>query len=622
LDPTPLEALRAVLDRTVLFEERGRSLAAEVSTVLAALARHARMGPDGPLMVMLFGGANTGKSTLFNAIAGADVSPVQAVAGSTRHVVAIGGARETAALADAALWPPPYRPEALARREALLEEASPRRIYVTSSARAPASLVLLDSPDITTAYEQNARVASHVMRVVDVVVLVLTEEQHADRALVDHYPVMRDLGKKVVAVFNRVPPGRPEELPAYQKFRSVWLENRMGDVPARFFLPRVDAGRAHAELAGAPALAALVRHLEGLDRRDLLHQTRAGLVMALAQRGSDLVTQAGAEKLRLARALEELELRYRAMIAGYNERRRWSSRMLHVRSWLQSTIGAVTREPSIAEAQEAQVREKRFWQLLAGPLMGRDDRPSAVEALEVMAAALESDPSPAPLYRPLTRLARGIGSLVFGRPVAGRDTDPPALLDALELLEQARCRFVAAEVLPRLLGADWQSVLPAATAAAGNETAAAAQPAAALEEIAAEHRDMCGRLRTSILELLASDPSVRARLAKRHARLALAAGITLSVALIDMGHSALALGVGLGTPILWELLDWATSQTGINLAIQRFAGDKAEWMRRAFRRHVIGPVHQALEEREAALDPDAMRRALRHCESEARATRA
>ena len=44
------------------------------------------LDPDLPLMVAVCGGANSGKSTLFNSLLGAVISPVRGDAGYTRYV--------------------------------------------------------------------------------------------------------------------------------------------------------------------------------------------------------------------------------------------------------------------------------------------------------------------------------------------------------------------------------------------------------------------------------------------------------------------------------------------------------------------------------------------------------
>ncbi|MBI4861605.1 MAG: 50S ribosome-binding GTPase [Candidatus Riflebacteria bacterium] len=607
-----IQALEQLLSGLSPFREETRRVHREVRTMIAGLVRHARLDPDGPIVVLLFGGANTGKSTILNAFAGQDLSPVKALAGATRHLLVFAPEATASLLEDPALWPPGCRPERLDRPERLLEECQPRRAFIQGHQDGSlARTVLVDSPDITTLMEENARISSQALLIADCVVLMLTEEQHADQVLIDQFPRIRDLGKKCLAVFNRVPRVRAEQIAACQKFRMVWLENRMGDVPERFLLPRVAPGRAAQALREEATFQSLVHHLAALDRRDLLTQTRAGLRFQLAKLGTDLTVRVHEEQRAVGSALEELKSRYRRFIMGYNERRRWASRTLQVRSWLQSTLGSLGGGASTGTSQQSsQQTFQRFWRLFLDPLMGHAHRPSALEGLELMASALESDPQPSPLFRPLSRLARGVSSFLFGTPAVGRPDDPSSLTDALDLLEQFRCRFVVQEILPATLGPEWEAIVPPASGAV------VADPAATLEAIAEEYRNIARDLTRRIGELVRENPGIKARLAQRHARLALVAGITGALALIDMGHSALALGVGLGAPVLWELMDWATNQHELNDALERFALEKHRWMERSFHRHVGGGVHEILTDFESRHDPEPLKLALRQCEPE------
>ena len=604
-----LAELSGVLAGLMPYEARGRQLLAELRALTAALERHARTSADGSLVVLLFGGANTGKSSLFNALVGQDISFAHAIAGSTRHLVVHAKPRVAEALRDPACWPAPYVPRRYATREALEEDISPRRVYVSESVDAGRD-VTIDAPDITTAHAQNAALTGQALLLADVVVLVLTEEQHADRVLIEHFPTIRDLAKLPIAVFNRFTAAKPEEVGAYQKFRTLWLENRMGGLPDKFFLPRLAPVRVAQQLVREPAFQALAGHLAKLDAPALLEQTREGLKVGMRERGRALVAELAQERHRVAAAREELRGRYRTLVHDYNARRRWASRMLAVRSWLQSTFGGLNPTTTPQEDRETEVKQRRFWQMILTPLMGSDDRPTALEGLELMAEALETDPTPVPLYRPFSRLAAGVSNLVFGNPPAGRPEDPPSLLDALDLLERARCAFVAHELLPRTLGEGWKGVLPESEALAW-------EPKGELERIATEYRELCDKLKERIRGLLAKDTGMRERLSRRHARLALTAGIALALALIDMGHSALAVGAGLGAPVLWELMDWAAAQPELNTALYTFEFTKAKWLERAFQRHVTGPLWDALTEKETRLDGGPLEMALRHAGVEA-----
>ena len=628
MNETPLLQLQRILGEVQPYRAESRRLCGEVRTLTGGLLRHARLGPEGPLVVMLFGGANTGKSTIFNALVRQELSPVGPIAGTTRHVLVHAPSSVASILEDRALWPESHPPVRLARREDLIEEKTPRDVFLSihDDTRLE-SLVLMDSPDMTTAYQENAKITAKMLLLTDVALLVLTEEQHADQVLIDHFSILRDLGKKVLALFNRVPLEKVDALGASQKFRLVWLENRMGDLPERFYVPRVPAGGGGSKLALHPAVVSLFEALGRLDRKALLAQTRAGLGLALRRRGAELLELVQVEHERLTQAVFELDDRYRGFLSSYNARRRWASRMLEIRSFLASTFRTATGSPGhpSSEGLSDSSRERAFRTLLS-PLVAQSDRPCALEGLELMGEALEYDPTPAPMFRPFTRLAKGVHSLLYGSSLSGEANDPASLTDALELLESERCRFVAQEVLPKTLGPEWMSALSEDSTLPHRDGSIRTEPFGTggteevetpLRTIAQGYRALCDDLTRTVRKLVEESPGIRDRMSRRHARLALTAGIAGALALIDMGHSALAVVVGLGAPALfWELMDWAMGRPELNEALDRFAKGKARWMEQAYFAHVTGGVRGRLENLISRNDPEDLKLALRHCDGE------
>jgi hypothetical protein len=138
-----------------------------------------------------------------------------------------------------------------------------------------------------------------------------------------------------------------------------------------------------------------------------------------------------------------------------------------------------------------------------------------------------------------------------------------------------------------------------------------------LRPIAQGYRTLCDDLMRAVRKLVEESPGIRDRISKRHARLALTAGIAGALALIDMGHSALAVVVGLGAPALfWELMDWAMGRPELNEALDRFARGKARWMEESYFLHVTGGLHGRLTDLSSRYDPEDLKRALRHCDED------
>ena len=204
-------------------------------------------------VVALAGATGGGKSSLFNALARMEVSPV-------------GDLRPTTGEAYACVWGP-RPPDALLdwlgidRRQRLVRES-----VLDADREAPLrGLVLLDLPDMDTVAHGHRLEADRLLGVVDLVVWVLDPQKYADQAVHDghlrHLGVLRDV---TVVVFNQV--------------------DRL--TPA-------DAARCRADLArlveadgltGVPVLATSAATGEGVDDlRALLERTVAGRYPALAR---------------------------------------------------------------------------------------------------------------------------------------------------------------------------------------------------------------------------------------------------------------------------------------------------------------------------------------------------
>ena len=155
----------------------GRGVVDEATLAGAeALVRRAgeRLGHGVDRTVVALGGATgSGKSSLFNAIAGADLSTV-------------GVRRPTTSVTSACVWDRGEHDEGAA--DGLLDWLEiPRRHRLTDGDPALEGLVLLDLPDHDSIEAAHRREVDRVVAVADAVVWVLDPQKYADRAIHEDY---------------------------------------------------------------------------------------------------------------------------------------------------------------------------------------------------------------------------------------------------------------------------------------------------------------------------------------------------------------------------------------------------------------------------------------------------
>jgi GTP-binding protein EngB required for normal cell division len=183
LDPTAVERARRVVDKAV---ERGG------------------IGSD-HTVVALAGATGSGKSSLFNALVGADVAT-------------IGARRPTTALPTAAVWGDDDASELLdwlgvATRHVVQDQAAGAHETQPSSARRAAhaeavgsldGLVLLDLPDFDSREVAHRIEAERILELVDVFVWVTDPQKYADARLHDDFvSLLSQHGAVTLAVLNQ-----------------------------------------------------------------------------------------------------------------------------------------------------------------------------------------------------------------------------------------------------------------------------------------------------------------------------------------------------------------------------------------------------------------------------------
>ena len=315
-----LETLRGVAGATDRLPDAAdavtRALARRVRTrILRDLLP--RLSSEAPLLLVAVAGPNNvGKSTLFNTLVGADLSPARAEGGLTQQCLAAatpdtasGAGREAlSARYDVVLLPP-------GTRAPVTEPGPPGRLFLTSTKTLPAGLVLVDTPDFDSVVRENRLRSEALLVTVDVVVFVISRHTYQNAALVDVVQQAVGRGRPWVVVYN--------EAPEVETVRAH-LDKLTADVGSPPFAryrsphdPEVEAGRRWLSvepLDGGPGLAELL----GDPARGATLRTRARAA-ALRDTAAELRTLS-TQVRELASEPERLRTRLRHGLAEVGAR--------------------------------------------------------------------------------------------------------------------------------------------------------------------------------------------------------------------------------------------------------------------------------------------------------------
>ncbi|MCO6459455.1 MAG: GTPase domain-containing protein [Pirellulaceae bacterium] len=157
------------------------------------------------IIVAVAGGTNTGKSTIFNQLAVAEVSRTERFATKTKHPVCVVPRDQFEPHEVQQLFPRfevrPWQTDEDATREAAED-----LLFLTEDRHGhqSARLVLIDTPDIDGALPENWRRAELVRSAADVLVCALTEQKYNDDAVVRFFRHAGDADKTLIVVFNFV----------------------------------------------------------------------------------------------------------------------------------------------------------------------------------------------------------------------------------------------------------------------------------------------------------------------------------------------------------------------------------------------------------------------------------
>ena len=186
------------------------------------------------LIVAIMGGTNTGKSLLFNHLAGETFSAVDYRASGTKHPVCLVPKTEVATSYRTILARhfDTFQCVPWSNAEQPLELSEENFLYWLEGQNVPERLMLLDTPDFDADREVNWERAKSVRHAADVVIAVLTEQKYNDAVVRRFFREAAESEKPLIVLFNMI------DIEGDMHHLSRWLEqfqNETGTQPVDVF---------------------------------------------------------------------------------------------------------------------------------------------------------------------------------------------------------------------------------------------------------------------------------------------------------------------------------------------------------------------------------------------------
>ena len=172
------------------------------------------------LLVAVMGGTNTGKSLVFNHLAGEPFSAVDHRASGTKHPVCIVPKSDNTSPFETILARhfDSFQCIPWSNAEQPLEPTDENYLFWIKGANVPERLLLLDTPDFDADRAVNWDRAKSIRHAADVLIAVLTEQKYNDAAVRLFFRGAADAGKPIIVLFNMV------NLESDQQHIARWLE--------------------------------------------------------------------------------------------------------------------------------------------------------------------------------------------------------------------------------------------------------------------------------------------------------------------------------------------------------------------------------------------------------------
>lgn len=161
---------------------------------------------DAPLLAVLGGSTGAGKSTITNSLVGSDVSQAGVLRPTTRSPVLVCHPDDLDWFSD---------PEGVL--PGMARSTSPTAVgtsglRLTTSARLPAGIGILDAPDIDSVELANHDLAAQLLGAADLWLFVTTAARYADAVPWEYLATAKERSTALAIVVNRIPPGSEGEV--------------------------------------------------------------------------------------------------------------------------------------------------------------------------------------------------------------------------------------------------------------------------------------------------------------------------------------------------------------------------------------------------------------------------
>ncbi|BBO68273.1 hypothetical protein DSCA_22030 [Desulfosarcina alkanivorans] len=275
-----------------------------------------RLMPGFPLVAAICGGGSSGKSTLFNTLAGETVSPTGGRAGINRRMlVSISAAhRHTPGIAEALFDPFGCPPQQMERMDQLTTPGDPLLHY---GGGLPKDLALVDTPDFDTGSGgsyQNREMAERSLQAADVLVYIFTNANYNNRDNTDFIArMLTAVGtRKCFLVYRAYPDFTDKEV---MEHAATVARNLYGNRSPQHVLGVYRAGEDNRVAAGQrpmtlvpldPGRPGLMDALAQMDPRQVRGDLHRSLFSDVVRQGQGFLHDARASVDHLSLYLESL----------------------------------------------------------------------------------------------------------------------------------------------------------------------------------------------------------------------------------------------------------------------------------------------------------------------------
>lgn len=259
-----------------------------------------------PVTVVLLGSTGVGKSSLFNAIAGVQLSESGLIRPTTRRPVALVHPRDARSVGYGGPLP---------------EFSAGDQVDVRVDPGISPGVMVVDAPDFDSVERSNREVAVELLEFADLVVFVTTVTRYADQVPWDILARARERGVPLLAVINRMPTDASEAAVVMTDYQGL-LEKGQLDILGAFGnleVVSVPEGALDAATDGlqrqavAPILDAIERlRQDDEERRSIARRSLANALAGLPGAVEGIAAEVEREQQAAALLRQTLERNFRA----------------------------------------------------------------------------------------------------------------------------------------------------------------------------------------------------------------------------------------------------------------------------------------------------------------------